>query len=46
MFMVVKYNNPGFDYGFIVSTDIRVINEGPRFETIDINKKLTKMEEV
>ena len=39
MFMVVKHGNPGFDYGFIVSTDIRVINEGPRIETIDINKE-------
>ena len=35
MFMVVKYGKGGFDFGFIVSAVIRIINMGPRY---DINE--------
>ena len=39
MFMVVKYGNKGFDFGFSIATDIRVINEGPRVETPGAGQK-------
>ena len=39
MFMTVKYGNPGFDFGFLVSVDVDVINEGPRFEELDVDKE-------
>ncbi len=34
MFIAVKYG--GFPFGFAVSTDIRILNEGPRIELRDI----------
>ena len=37
MFIAVKYG--GFPFGFAVSTDIRVLNEGPRIELRDIEDK-------
>tara|TARA_B000000441_G_scaffold42041_1_gene27590 strand:+ start:11 stop:586 length:576 start_codon:yes stop_codon:yes gene_type:complete len=39
MFMVVKYGNKGFDFGFSIAVDIRVINEGPRIETPGVGQK-------
>ena len=39
MFMVVKYGNKGFDFGFSIAVDIRVINEGPRVETPGAGQK-------
>jgi len=38
MFMVVKYGNSGYDFGFIVSSVIRVINTGPRYETTNLDE--------
>ena len=38
MFMVVKYGKGGYDFGFIVSSVIRVINTGPRYETINLDE--------
>ena len=37
MFMVVKHG--GFDFGFLVTSDIKVINEGPRYETRDVSSE-------
>ena len=41
MFMVVKYGKGGYDFGFIVSSVIRVINTGPKYE-IDNTDEVTK----
>ncbi len=38
MFMVVKYGKGGYDFGFIVSSVIRIINTGPRYETINLDE--------
>lgn len=38
MFMVVKYGKDGYDFGFIVSSVIRIINTGPRYETINLDE--------
>ena len=35
MFMVVKHG--GFDFGFLVTSDIKVINEGPRYDLRDLS---------
>jgi hypothetical protein len=45
MFMVVKYGNKGFDFGFSIATDIRVINEGPRVETPGVGQKTQEIME-
>ena len=39
MFMVAKYGNKGFDFGFSVVVDVRVINEGPRLEVPGVGQK-------
>ena len=39
MFMVAKYGNKGFDFGFSVVVDVRVINEGPRLEVPGFGQK-------
>jgi|TARA_B110000444_G_C18845534_1_gene601675 hypothetical protein len=41
MFMVVKYGKGGYDFGFIVSSIIRVINTGPKYE-IDNTDEITR----
>ena len=51
MFMVVKYGNKGFDFGFAVSAIIRIVNMGPRYEikefddqnTVEMEKELLKI---
>jgi len=45
MFMVVKYGNKGFDFGFSIAADIRVINEGPRVETPGVGQKTQEIME-
>ena len=39
MFMVAKYGNKGFDFGFSIVVDVRVINEGPRLEVPGVGQK-------
>ena len=39
MFMVAKYGNKGFDFGFSIVVDVRVINEGPRLEVAGVGQK-------
>lgn len=46
MFMVAKYGNKGFDFGFSIVVDVRVINEGPRLEVPGVGQKTQDIIEV